>query len=176
MMDSKPSRNDRFSRLAPGLTRFAVTGLIAAASLWSMNAVGLQAWVLFLAWTGYVLSGGSQKGVKLMASFAGGIVAGLSAVWLAANAFAALGSMALPAALLLIVGAIAALETSPPLDFAPAWFLGMVAYFGAGAVPDGTAIPALVLPAAAGIMAGWLEAKLRSLVSEGLRRELRNEL
>jgi hypothetical protein len=152
------------------LINFLVNGVIAGVALFATVRFGLLPWVLYLSWVGYGLVGGTLRpGLQLLALFAVGAFSGWLVVALAATAFQNVGEIALPLALGLVVGAIALMEEFPPLDRVPAYFMGMVAFFAAGATPGLETMQALMIPAALGVLCGWLANSLRA-TGERLQR------
>jgi hypothetical protein len=152
--------------LRRGLAAFCVVGGIAGAALWLGTTLGLLSWVLFLAWVAYGLTGSSVRaGLRLLAALVAGAAAGWAVLGLGAASEAALGPAALPVAIGLACGALAVLDDLPPLDNVPGYFLGMIAFFAAGAEPTPAAIAAIAVPAALGIGCGWLATALRALAA-----------
>ncbi|MBD3887294.1 DUF1097 domain-containing protein [Phormidium tenue FACHB-886] len=148
------------------LTNFFVTGGIAGIALWIGTALHWIPWVIYLTWVGYVLTQSTLSiGLKLLVTFVAGTLAAWMVVELGSIALPVLEQFALPVALFAVVGGIALLDKFPPFDWVPIYYMGMVAFFAAGAQPEFSTISALVMPATMGVFCGWLEVKLRLLLT-----------
>ncbi len=87
-------------------------------------------WISFQAWAMYFMAGCTYKdGVKVLLGYLGGAVAS-AAIMEMGGAMPALGVMAGPIAVLVIVVPVICSERVPMFDFVPAWFVGAGAYFG----------------------------------------------
>lgn len=151
------------------LACFLVVGAMAGVALWVTEALGFRPWVLFLAWVGYGLLGASLKvGCKLLAGFGVGAAAGMATFIVGEALGPWLNSFAMPLALALSCGILAALEKRPPLDVVPAYFLGMIAFFATGAEPGMPLLWSLTAAAAIGVVWGWSAAKLRGRLERRL--------
>lgn len=135
---------------------------MAGLALWVTDALELRPWVLFLTWVGYGLLGaGLTAGLRLIAGFTIGAAAGMATVILGAAWEPWTHGFAMPLALALSCGLLAALEKRPPLDTVPAYFLGMISFFATGEEPALALVWGLATPAALGIAWGWSTSKLR---------------
>lgn len=151
------------------LASFLVVGAMAGVALGVTEALGFRPWVLFLAWVGYGLLGASLKaGCKLIAGFGVGAAAGMATVIHGEALGPWLDSFAMPLALALSCGLLAALEKRPPLDVVPAYFLGMIAFFAAGAEPSMHLLWSLTAAAAIGVVWGCSAAELRGRLERRL--------
>lgn len=147
-------------RLVNGMT----TGVVAGASIWMCTYFSLLAWVLFLAWLGYFLHGATLRaGVRMLLSIIAGIIIASTIVLVGAALAPAFGVMAIPLTVAAATGSITLLEGHPPFDSIPAYYMGMVAFFAAGARPEFSTTIALVVPATLGVICGWAYVRARSI-------------
>ncbi|MFH0937396.1 MAG: DUF1097 domain-containing protein, partial [Candidatus Daviesbacteria bacterium] len=138
----------------------------------------LLAWVAFITWGAYFLSGiTSQSAIREAISFTAGIIAG--AIIILANAILTptLGANSLPVVVGVAGFIIILLELVPWFNMAPGYFLGAAAFFAAGAKPDLATLSAVWIPGMLGLGLGILTAYLRALVFkfEGVVDPLKNK-
>lgn len=168
-----------FERRPPGrlgaLACFLVTGGLAGLALVVTEALALRSWTLFLVWVGYgVLGGNLRAGAQLLAAFVVGAGAGCATVLVGIFCHPWLGGAALPIALGLSCGLLAALEKWPPFDVVPGYFIGMIAFFASGEAPSVGLLGDLTAPAALGVAWGWADVRLRQTLE--VRLEVRRRL
>ena len=91
-------------------------------------------WIAFQTWAMYFMAGCTYEGgVKVLLGYLGGAIASAAIMELGGalgGAMPALGAMAGPIAVLIIVVPVICSERVPMFDFVPAWFVGAGAYFG----------------------------------------------
>lgn len=147
-------------RLVNGMT----TGIIAGASIWVCAYFSLLAWALFLAWLGYFLHGATLRaGAQMLLSMIAGIVIASIIVLVSAILTPTFGAMSLPLTVAAAAGSMTLLEGHPPFDSIPAYYMGMVAFFAAGARPEFNTAIALMVPATLGVFCGWACVQARSI-------------
>lgn len=151
------------------VVRFLPVPFIVAvlAFLWMVVSAqfGLLAWVAFLTWGGYFLSGlGSKNAAREAISFTAGAIFGAAIVLLATNITEIFGSFAFPVAVALAAFAIVLLELVPWFNMAPGYFIGAAAFFAAGAKPDLATLTAVVIPGMLGLVLGIVTGNLRAMV------------
>lgn len=159
------------TRLGDATVRFVAVGGIAGAALALSDSLGVPAWTLFLTWTSYGLLGGRVRdGLRLLAGFNVGLIAGSLTVLAGTSAVPVLGQAAMPIALGIACGLLAALDQVPPINLVPAYFVGMVSYFAAGPWPSVQATFGLAVAAALGIGVGWLSNRAINFGDQLTRR------
>lgn len=142
-----------------------VVGILAL--LWMVFAAqfNLLAWVAFITWGGYFLSGVNSRGALREAiSFNLGIVFGLAIVLVGTMLTSSLGIFAFPVAVGIAGFIIVFLELVPWFDLAPGYFLGAAAFFAAGAKPDFATLIAVFVPGLLGLGLGILTGYLRGMI------------
>ena len=142
-----------------------IVGILAFLWMVISSQFHLLAWVAFITWGGYFLSGINSKGaVREAISFSLGVIFGIAIVLLGTYLTPGLGMYAFPVAVGLAGFAIVYLELVPWFDMAPGYFFGAAAFFAAGAKPDTATFIAIWIPAMLGLGFGILTGYLRSVV------------
>lgn len=147
--------------------KFAPIPVIVALLAFLLMVISAQfnllAWVAFITWGAYFLTGiNTKSAVREAISFTLGIVAGVVIVILGTAFTPSLGTFAFPVVVGLAGFVIVFLELVPWFDMAPGYFLGAAAFFGAGATADTTTFLAVFIPGMIGLGLGILTATLRS--------------
>lgn len=137
------------------------------AFLWMVisSQFNLLAWVAFITWGAYFLSGINTRGaVREGISFTLGIVFGILIVLVGTFLTPMAGMYAFPIAVALAGFIIVYLELVPWFDMAPGYFLGTAAFFAAGAKPEAATFLAVLIPGVLGLGLGILTGYLRSVI------------
>lgn len=148
------------------------------AFLWMVIAknFNLLAWVAFLTWGAYFMSGITTKSaIREGIGFTLGIIFGAVIILLTTYLAPALGDYALPVVVGLAGFTIVLLELVPWVDMAPSYFIGAAAFFGAGGSPDVATFMAVFVPGMLGLAIGYVTAYLRGVVlkMEGVKDPLK---
>lgn len=146
------------SILPPGFMRLAVlVSLLAAGMTFLAIAIGVKAWVMYLAWTAFGLGKeGIRGGLFAIATMTIGVLIGMLTLlgWEVLLPLTAAG--ALPIAVFVAVMLVFFLSLIPWLNNIPSFFLGLSTFF-ASQMP---ATAATFLDLAAGIVLGTVAAVL----------------
>ncbi len=107
-------------------------GATGALAVYLSFSLGLITWILFLAWVSYYFLGKSLLLVlKNLPPMVGGVFMGLVISILANWLSTFLGSLSLPIFVFMGVGSIAFASRIKVLGNIPAWFIGLIVFFGA---------------------------------------------
>lgn len=137
------------------------------AFLWMVvsSQFNLLAWVAFITWGAYFLSGINTRGaVREGISVTLGIVFGILIVLVGTFLTPMAGMYAFPIAVAIAGFMIVYLELVPWFDMAPGYFLGAAAFFAAGAKPDAATFIAVWIPAMLGLGLGVFTGYLRTVI------------
>ncbi|WP_282080626.1 DUF1097 domain-containing protein [Aquimarina algiphila] len=130
-----------------------VMGLCGALAVFISFSMGWTTWVMFLAWVSYYLFG---KSIKIYTpSFLQiilGIVMGVLIQSLASLLSPVLGVLGFPLIVFVLIGSLAYISKIKELNNIPAWFLGLIIFFGVH--PELQIIPVLrlLVPTIAGVV------------------------
>ncbi|TSE08311.1 MULTISPECIES: DUF1097 domain-containing protein [Aquimarina] len=130
-----------------------VMGLCGALAVFISFSMGWTTWVMFLAWVSYYLFG---KSIKIYTpSFLQiilGIVMGVLIQSLASLLSPVLGVLGFPLIVFVLIGSLAYISKIKELNNIPAWFLGLIIFFGVH--PELQIIPVLrlLVPTVAGVV------------------------
>ncbi len=130
-----------------------IMGLCGALAVSISFSMGWATWVMFLAWVSYYLFG---KSIKVYSpSFLQiilGVVMGVLIQSLASLLVSAMGALGFPLTVFVLIGSLAYLAKIKGLNNIPAWFLGLIIFFGVH--PELQIIPVLglLVPMIAGVV------------------------
>ncbi|WP_422083516.1 DUF1097 domain-containing protein [Ulvibacterium sp.] len=121
-----------------------VMGLCGALAVFISFSMGWATWVMFLAWVSYYLFG---KSIKVYTpSFLQiilGILLGVLIQSMASLLVPTIGAMGFPLTVFILIGSLAYVAKINGLNNIPAWFLGLIIFFGVH--PELQVIPVLGL-------------------------------
>lgn len=131
-------------------------GTMGALAVWVSSTFGLPAWVLFIGWVAYYAFG--KTPLKAMNSFllilAGIVLAMLvqyTGVWLTGY----FQNFGFPVAVFFLVGFLGVIKSVKGINNLLAYFLGMIAFFGAHLSAGLSGLFQLGIPLALGFMFAW---------------------
>ncbi|WP_299070096.1 DUF1097 domain-containing protein [uncultured Aquimarina sp.] len=130
-----------------------VMGLCGALAVFISFSMGWATWVMFLSWVSYYLFG---KSIKVYSpSFLQiilGIVMGVLIQSLASLLVPVMGALGFPLTVFVLIGSLAYATKIKGLNNIPAWFLGLIIFFGVH--PELKIIPVLglLVPIVAGVV------------------------
>lgn len=135
-------------------------GLCGAVAVAISFALGWPTWVMFIAWVSYYLFGRSLKG-SLNALLQIGLGIGLGAlIQILGQALTGfVGAVGFPLAVFILIGSLAYLSRISLLSNIPAWFLGLIIFFGVHPALELITIARLFIP----IIAGFAFAMINDL-------------
>ena len=130
-----------------------VMGLCGALAVFISFSMGWATWVMFLAWVSYYLFGKSIKVyIPSFLQIIAGILLGVLIQSLAGLLVPAMGELGFPLTVFVVIGSLAYVSTIKGLNNIPAWFLGLIVFFGVH--PELRPIPVLglLVPIVAGVV------------------------
>ncbi|RKN79423.1 DUF1097 domain-containing protein [Ulvibacterium marinum] len=121
-----------------------VMGLCGALAVFISFSMGWATWVMFLAWVSYYLFG---KSIKVYTpnflQIILGILLGVLIQSMASLLVPTIGAMGFPLTVFILIGSLAYVSKINGLNNIPAWFLGLIIFFGVH--PELQVIPVLGL-------------------------------
>ena len=134
-----------------------VLGLFGAVAVAISFALQWPTWVMFVAWVSYYLFGKTLKtSLPVLIQIALGIIMGVliqvTSKWL--NGY--IGALGLPVAVFFFIGSLAYISQLKKLNSIPAWFLGLIIFFGVHPPIAPLPIMELFIPIIAGFLFAWL--------------------
>jgi Protein of unknown function (DUF1097) len=144
-------------------------GIFGAVAVSVSFALHWPAWVMFIAWVSYYIFGKTwQSSLKAFIQIELGIVMGLFIQITGTFLSGILGSFGLDVAVFFFAGSLAYTSRIKILNNIPAWYLGLIIFFGLH--PGTTLMPLvqLIIPVISGFVLAWLNDSAIDLV---LRRK-----
>lgn len=137
-----------------------IMGLFGAIAVTTSSHFSWPTWVMFIAWVSYYLFGKSLKTAKMsFIQILCGILMGIAMQTTAGFLAGTLGSLSFPVTVFFFIGALAYITKIKNLNNIPAWFIGLIVFFGVHPQIDLLPILSLLPP----IVAGFTFAHLNSL-------------
>lgn len=132
-------------------------GLFGAVAVSVSFAAQWPTWVMFVAWVSFYIFGKTIKSSLLaFAQIVLGIIMGLliqlSGIYLSGY----IGAFGLPVAVFFFIGSIAYISKIKTLNNIPAWFLGLIIFFGVHPAIAPAPLLKLLVPIIAGFVFAWL--------------------
>ncbi|WP_299547864.1 DUF1097 domain-containing protein [Seonamhaeicola sp.] len=130
-----------------------VMGLCGALAVFISFSMGWATWVMFLSWVSYYLFGKSIKAyIPSFLQIILGIVMGVLIQSLASLLIPATGALGFPITVFILIGSLVYISKIKGLNNIPAWFLGLIIFFGVH--PELLVIPVLglLIPIVAGVV------------------------
>jgi hypothetical protein len=134
-----------------------IFGLFGAIAVSVSFAAQWPTWVMFVAWVSYYLFGKTLKGsfnafIQIVLGFAMGLVIQLTGTWLNGR----VGGVGLPVAVFFLIGSLAFISKIKSLSNIPAWFLGLIVFFGLHPKLELVALAETCIPIVFGFLFAWL--------------------
>jgi hypothetical protein len=134
-----------------------ILGLFGAVAVAISFALQWPTWVMFVAWVSYYLFGKTLKtSIPVFIQIALGIVMGvliqMTGKWLSGY----IGEFGLPVAVFFFIGSLAYISQLKKLNSIPAWFLGLIIFFGVHPSIAPLPIMELFIPVITGFLFAWL--------------------
>jgi hypothetical protein len=149
-------------------------GLFGAVAVATSLALQWPTWVLFIAWVSYYMFGRSLKSsaivlVQMICGIILGILIQLTSAWLHAY----IGKLALPLAVFFFIGSLAYTTRIQSLNSMPAWFLGLIIFFGVHPLLAPMPVLNLLFPLVAGFLFAWLnDSTIQGLLHKREKKHL----
>jgi hypothetical protein len=134
-----------------------ILGLFGAVAVAISFALQWPTWVMFIAWVSYYLFGKTLKtSLPVLIQIVMGIILGVliqtTGKWLSGY----IGGLGLPIAVFFFIGSLAYISQLKKLNSIPAWFLGLIIFFGVHPPMVPLTIMKLFIPIIAGFLFAWL--------------------
>jgi hypothetical protein len=134
-----------------------ILGLFGAVAVAVSFALQWPTWVMFVAWVSYYLFGKTLKTsfpvfIQIVLGIVMGILIQATGKWLSQH----IGVLGLPAAVFFFIGSLAYISQLKKLNSIPAWFLGLIIFFGVHPTIAPVPIMELFTPIIAGFVFAWL--------------------
>jgi len=121
----------QFIMIPVGIAVLAFILMLVELALKTAEFPYFMTWIAFQAWAMYFMAGCTYSGgIKALLGYLGGCVASTVIIATGVALLPALGSMAFPLVVLVVVVPVICAERVPWLDFVPAWFVGAGVFFG----------------------------------------------
>jgi len=141
-------------------------GLFGAVAVSVSFAAQWPTWVMFVAWVSFYIFGKTIiTSLKAFLQIALGIIMGLSIQLTGMFLSNYFGGLGLPVAVFLFIGSLAYISKIKLLSNIPAWFLGLIIFFGVHPEPEIITLVSLFIPIAAGFVFAFLNDKAMARVS-----------
>ncbi len=146
-----------------------ILGTLAALATLITFSVQLPTWILFVAWTSYFLFG---KNIKSSLSALAQQILGIIIAILITKFGNFLGDKLVSPhgfhfSVLAILTGVFYLSKLPFLNILPAYFLGMVVWFGADPIPNVENVIKIVMTLTTGYCFGWVNDRLNTQINPG---------
>jgi hypothetical protein len=142
-----------------------VLGLFGAIAVAISFALHWPTWVMFVAWVSYYLFGKTLKtSLPVLIQIALGIIMGVLIQVTGKWASGYIGVFGLPVAVFFFIGSLAYISQLKRLNSIPAWFLGLIIFFGVHPPMTPLSIMELFIPIIAGFLFAWLNDSAVQLV------------
>ena len=134
-----------------------IFGLFGAAAVSLTFAAHWPTWVLFIAWVSYYIFGKTVKSSTIaFVQIVLGIVMGL-AIQVAGTFLGGLtGGLGLPVAVFFFIGSLVYVMKVKTFNNIPAWFMGLIVFFGIRPPIEPMPLLGLLVPIVAGFVLAWM--------------------
>jgi len=147
-------------------------GFIAALAVFSASIFALPTWVLFIAWTSYYLFENSPKAVlQVLIQQVLGIFIAIIIQYSGQTLSLSLGTWGFPLAVFIVMSGVFYLTKMPRLNNIPAYFLGMIVWFGSQTQPSLDTIMILIGTLIAGFFFAWFNMTLGKQIQQSFHKE-----
>ena len=135
----------------------AIFGIFAAVAVSVSFAAHWPTWVMFIAWVSYYIFGKTWKSSAVsFIQILLGIFMGLLIQVTAALSRKLIGNLSLPVSVFFFTGSMPYITKLKTFNNIPAWFLGLIVFFGVHPPMTAVALMELLIPIAAGFILAWL--------------------
>ena len=147
-----------------------VMGLCGAIAVFISSTPGWQTWVMFIAWVSYYIFGKNVKAsLYSLLQISSGIAMGICIKLISGMLVPLIGMIGFPLTVLVLIGSLAYLSKIKWLSNIPAWFLGLIIFFGAHPELESLSILKLLIP----IVAGFVFATINDLGIKYIHQQIK---
>ena len=134
-----------------------IFGLFGAVAVATSFALSWPTWVMFIAWVSYYIFGKTLSSsaiafVQIVLGMVMGLLIQVTGIFLSEY----LGGLGLPVAVFFFIGSLAFIMKVKSINNIPAWFLGLIIFFGAHPKMEPLPLLALLIPIVSGFLFAWL--------------------
>lgn len=132
---------------------FGLFGAIAVSVSFSLQ---WPTWVMFVAWVSFYIFGRTwQASMRAFLQITLGMIMAVLIQLTAGLLTELVGPLGFPLAVFFFIGSLAYFARSKSLNNIPAWFLGLIIFFGVHPEPEPLSIAQLLIPISAGFIFAW---------------------
>jgi hypothetical protein len=143
-----------------------IMGACGALAVFTSFSLQWPTWVMFIAWVSYYLFGRSLKTAAIsLIQITAGILMGIIMQTAAMGLNGLIGQPGFPIAVFILIGSLAYLSKIKLLSNIPAWFIGLIIFFGVHPPTEPVAIIKIFIPIVAGFGFAFLNDSAVTLVS-----------
>lgn len=148
----------------------AIMGLCGAIAVFVSSTLGWQTWVMFIAWVSYYIFGKNVKSsLYSLLQISAGIAMGVCIQLISGMLVPSFGMIGFFLTVLVLIGSLAYLSKIKWLSNIPAWFLGLIIFFGAHPEAEPLSILQLLIP----IVAGFVFATINDLGIKYIHQQIK---
>lgn len=134
----------------------SIMGLFGAAAVLVASTLHWPTWVMFMAWVSFYLFGKSlTTSIPVFIQIVLGMVMGVLIQMVGMRLSSVIGEVGFPAAIFLFIGSLAFIAKIKPLNNIPAWFVGLIIFFGVHPPIEVVPLTSLVIPIIFGFLFAW---------------------
>lgn len=134
-----------------------IMGAFGAVAVFTSVAAQFPTWVMFIAWVSYYAFGRSLKSAAIsFLQIVAGIVMGIVMQLLAMALTSVIGQIGFPIAVFIMIGSLIYIAKIKLLSNIPAWFMGLIVFFGVHPAIEPKPILAILIPIVAGFVFAYL--------------------
>ncbi|MBL4662611.1 MAG: DUF1097 domain-containing protein [Flavobacteriaceae bacterium] len=147
-----------------------IMGACGALAVFISFSFHLPSWVLFLAWVSYYLFGKSLKpSIKSLLPITAGIVMGIVIQVLGTTLTTNLGAIGFPLAVFVFIASLPYVSKIKLLSNIPAWFIGLIIFFGVHPSLEVKPILSLFVPILAGFCFAFINSTAENIISKKIK-------
>ncbi|MDD7887992.1 DUF1097 domain-containing protein [Flavivirga sp. 57AJ16] len=129
-------------------------------------------WVLFIAWLSYYIFGKSLKtAIYSLIPITTGIIMGIIIQTLGGTLISYLGAIGFPLAVFLLISSLTYLSKIKLLSNIPAWFVGLIIFFGVHPALEFKPVLSLFIPIIAGLFFAFTNDAISGIISKNKKNK-----
>ncbi len=144
-----------------------IMGAFGAVAVFTSFSLEFPTWVMFIAWVSYYVFGRSfNTSAVALLQIALGITMGAVMQVLAQGLTALIGPLGFPLAVFILIGSLVYIAKVKLLGNIPAWFIGLIIFFGVHPAIEPLPVLGMFIPIIAGFIFAFLNDKAVGLVAK----------
>ncbi|MDD4994010.1 MAG: DUF1097 domain-containing protein [Paludibacter sp.] len=154
------------------LSTALIMGFFGALAVFVSVSLQFPTWILFIAWVSYYLFGKSLKtSVISLIPIAFGVFMGVAIQFIAKGLSEIVGQLGFPLVVFVFIGSLAYLSKVEIFSNIPAWFIGLIIFFGAHPPMESLPILILFIPVIAGVLFAFLNDSAVSMAVKKITKK-----